>query len=187
MAETPRRRWPASAGAPPGDERLAAAAAERVVVIGVGNALRGDDAAGLEVARRIRSRSKPVRAPANAEIATLEHEGEPLGLLELWDGARAAVLVDAFRSNAAPGTIHRVDASCMAVPVAMQGSRSTHALGVGEAIEIARTLGRLPARVIVYGVEGLRFDAGGALSLEVRAVIDPLAETVLDEACSLAV
>jgi len=164
-----------------------------VVVIGVGNALRQDDGAGLEVARRLRGRADAAETGVGAalampaELAVLEYEGEPLGLLELWEGARGAVLVDAIRSGAAPGTIHRVDASREPIPAPLRGSSSTHAVGVGDAIELARALGRLPARVVVYGVEGACFDAGSGLSGEVEGVVDSLAEAVLREARELAV
>jgi hydrogenase maturation protease len=150
-----------------------------VVVIGVGNALRRDDAAGLEVVRRLRPDVDP------SEVAVLEQEGEPLALLDMWEGAEAVVLVDAIHSGALPGTIHRVDASLEPIPVELRSSASTHAIGVGEAIELARALHRLPGRVVLYGVEGLRFDAGRGLSDEVEAVMTELAEAVLREACEL--
>jgi hydrogenase maturation protease len=49
-------------------------------------------------------------------------------------------------------------------------------------IELARALNRLPARVIVYAVQGARFDAGTGLSGPVRAAMLPLSEAVLAEA-----
>lgn len=151
-----------------------------VVVIGVGNALRHDDGAGLEIVRRLRPRV------SLAEIAVREQESETLGLLEQWEGAEAAVLVDAIHSGATPGTVHRVDASAEPIPARLRGSSSTHAVGVGEAIELARALHRLPKRVVVYGVEGRCFDAGSGLSEEVQAVIPTLADAVLREALELA-
>jgi hydrogenase maturation protease len=157
-----------------------------VVVIGVGNALRRDDAAGLEVVRRLNARADALGTARRKGVALIEHEGETLGLLEVWEGARAAVLVDTIRSGALPGTIHRVDASLEPVPVRLRGSSSTHAVGVGEAIELARVLHRLPARVVLFGVEGRRFEAGSGLSEEVQALIGPLADAVLREACELA-
>jgi hydrogenase maturation protease len=157
-----------------------------VVVIGVGNALRHDDAAGLEVTCRLRARLHAGENAVRTEFAVREHEGEPLALIDLWEGAGAVVLVDAIRSGAAPGTIHRVEASHEPIPARLRGSSSTHAVGVGEAIELARALGRLPARVVVYGVEGLYFDAGSGLSEEVQGAIDSLTDAVLGEACSLA-
>ena len=150
-----------------------------MLVIGVGNALRGDDAAGLEVVRRLRARDEA------GEIATHEHEGEVLGLLDIWEGADAVVLVDAIRSGARPGTIHRVDATSAAIPVRLRGSSSTHAVGIGEAIELARALGRLPETVLLIGVEGHRFEAGDRLSEEVEAMVGELADVVLGEAIDL--
>jgi hydrogenase maturation protease len=147
----------------------------RVVVIGVGNAMRGDDAAGLEVVARVRDE------PGVERVA---HEREPIEVLEIWAGADAVVLVDAVRSGAPTGTIHRLDASADALPAAFARG-SSHTIGVGEVIELARALGRLPLRVIVYGIEGARFESGAALSPEVAAAIDSLADTVLGEARSL--
>jgi hydrogenase maturation protease len=145
-------------------------------IIGVGNAFRGDDAVGLEVVRLLRER-------AQAEgIAVYEHEGEPTGLLELWEGAAVAVIVDAVRTGAAPGTIHCADLSSAPLPARLRGASSTHALGVGEAVELARELRRLPARIVLIGVEGRCFDAGAGLSEQVRAAVGPAAEAALREA-----
>ena len=54
-------------------------------MIGVGNELRGDDAAGLAVARQLREQT---------DLDVLELEGEPIGLLDAWHGRDAVVLVD---------------------------------------------------------------------------------------------
>ena len=59
---------------------------------------------------------------------------------------------------------------------------STHAFGVGEVIELARALGRLPGRVIVYGVEGAEFAACDGLSPAVAAAVEPLAAELIEEA-----
>jgi hydrogenase maturation protease len=150
------------------------------MVVGVGNALRGDDGAGLEVARRVRE-----RADADG-VLVRELEGEGVGLLDLWTGARAVVLVDSVRSGDAPGTVHRVDATGGPLPAGLRASTSTHAVGVAEAIELARALGRLPDRLVVYGIEGGRFDTGAELSPGVAAAIDRVADAVLSEARALA-
>jgi hydrogenase maturation protease len=151
-----------------------------VAVIGVGNALGRDDAAGLEIARLLRTRAQA------ANVAVYEHDGEPLALLDMWEGADAVVLVDAIRSGAAPGTIHRVEASYQPIPAQLRSSFSTHAVGLAEAIELARALRRLPGRVVLFGIEGRRFDAGSGLSEEVQAATAPVADAVLREACELA-
>jgi len=147
-----------------------------VLVIGLGNELRGDDGAGIEVARRLRGLA------AEAGIDVRAQQGEPAGLIDAWSGRKAVVVVDTMRSGAEPGTICRFDASCEPLPAQLRGSSSTHALSLAEAIELARALGRLPPRVVVFAIEGQRFETGAALSDEVRAVIPKVAGMVLDAA-----
>jgi hydrogenase maturation protease len=73
-----------------------------------------------------------------------------------------------------PGTIHRFDALARALPTGLLSS--THAFGVAEAIELARALGRLPASLTVYAIEGARFEVGQDLSPEVAAAIGRLVD-----------
>jgi len=113
-------------------------------------------------------------------VRVLEESGDGAALLESWQDADAVILIDAVRSGAKPGTIHRLDAN--AQPVAKKFFRfSTHAFGLAEAVELARALGRLPPRLIVYGVEGKSFEAGVGLSPEVEGAVDVVAERVLGE------
>src|SRR4029077_5683013 len=127
---------------------------------------RGDDAAGLVVARRLR----------DLGVEALEQEGDPVALLEVFARRAAVVLVDAVQSGAPPGTVHRVDVSAAALPRALRGSTSAHAVGRGEAIDLARTRGLLPQHVVVYGVEGARFDSGAELSDEACAAVGRLVD-----------
>ena len=55
------------------------------------------------------------------------------------------------------------------------------AMNLAEAIELARVLGRLPPKVMVYGIEGKDFSAGVVLSPEVEGRVAELAERVLQE------
>jgi hydrogenase maturation protease len=131
-----------------------------VVVIGVGNALRGDDGAGLRVAHLVR-RLVPACVPV------LTAGGEPTGLLELWDGAAAVLLADAGRCGAPPGTVHRLDVARDGLP-AVRPAAGTHAGGLAEAVALGRALDRLPPRVVVYAVEGHRFALGTTMTPAVR-------------------
>jgi hydrogenase maturation protease len=143
------------------------------VVIGVGSEYRGDDGVGLAVAERLRD-----RVPAGVEV--VECEQEPSRLIDAWDGAESALVVDAVESGAAPGTLHRFDAGAGPIPARVFRS-STHAFGVGDAVELARVLGKLPARIVVHGVEGGEFGAGEGLTPAVEAAVEPAAQAVLDD------
>ena len=145
----------------------------RVVAVGVGNSYRSDDRVGLVVAERLRDDA------GGAEVITCEQES--LRLLDAWVGADLVLVVDAVSSGADAGTVHRFDASEGALPTRVFRG-STHALGVGDAIELARTLGRLPDRVLVYGIEGETFTAGDDLSPAVAAAVEPLVSEIREEA-----
>ncbi len=146
----------------------------RVVVIGIGNVYRGDDAVGLAVAERLRAREP-------SGVTVLDCEQEPTRLLDAWEGADVALVVDAAASGAVEaGTVHRFDTSEGRIPARVFRS-STHAFGVGDAVELARALGRLPGRVVVYGVEGADFTTGAALSAPVEAAVEGLVDRLEEE------
>ncbi|HZP19305.1 MAG TPA: hydrogenase maturation protease [Bauldia sp.] len=143
------------------------------IVIGVGSRSQGDDAVGLEVARRLGGR-------VPAEIAVVEQDGDGGGIFEALAGAGAAVIVDAALSGAPPGSINRWDAAARPLPAGMLRV-STHAFGLAEAVELARALGSLPARCTVLAVEAGRFGIGEAMSPAVAAAIEPAVQAVLAE------
>ena len=152
------------------------AAQPGIVVIGVGNEYRSDDGAGIAVARRL-------RALFPTGVTILEESGEGAALMQAWQGASWVMLVDAVRSGAPPGTIHRLDARAAPLPMGFF-HYSTHAFSVAEAVELARSLDQLPAHLIVYGIEGATFAAGVELSpaveQAVEAVVERLAQEVRD-------
>jgi hydrogenase maturation protease len=147
-------------------------AADEVVVAVLGSPWRGDDGVGPAVAERLRARG----------IATLACD--PSALLERWVGAAGVVVVDAVRSGAPPGTLHRIDATRMPLP-AWGVPTSTHALGLADTVELARTLGRLPAHLVVFGVQVGATTTGAGLSPAVAAALDPLADAVAGELAHL--
>jgi len=156
-----------------GDRASAEKTAARVVVIGVGNLYRRDDAAGLMVTQRLRQ-------IAPSHVTVMELEGEPTSLLDAWKDAHTVVVIDAVFSGAEAGTIHRLDAQAGAIPQELF-RYSTHAVSVAEAIELARALGQLPPKLLVYGIEGKDFRAGVGLSPEVEGSVAELTERVLQE------
>lgn len=143
-------------------------ARDRPLLIGVGNAWRGDDGAGLAVARRARELGAP---------RVLAYEGDAVALLEAWAGAGHAVIVDAAASGAPAGTLHTFDARAAPLPVTLLRS-STHAFGVADAVELARALDRLPERLDVYAIEGGDFALAAGLTPPVAAAVEALARSL---------
>jgi hydrogenase maturation protease len=115
-----------------------------------------------------------------AGVPVLDCADEPTRLLDLWDGLDTVVVVDALRSGAPPGTLHRVDVGDGPLPRELRLA-STHALGIADALELGRALGRAPRRVVVLGVEGASFGMGEELSPEVARAMGTLVSSVLRE------
>jgi len=132
----------------------------RGLVIGIGNLFRGDDAFGCLVARELRD-----KLPGHYEV--IEHDGEPAGLIECWQGVNSVYLVDAVSSGAKAGTIYDFDLAHRSLPEEFN-LFSTHAFGVPQAVELARALHKLPMAITFVGVEGESFDAGSKLSSAVE-------------------
>jgi hydrogenase maturation protease len=144
-----------------------------ILVIGIGNAYRSDDAAGLIAARRVNEQ-------ASEHCSVIEHTGEGAALMELWKGADTTIVIDAVRSGAAPGTVSRFDAALCPLPVSMFRD-STHAFGLAEAVELGRALKQLPPQLIVYGIEAQNLKAGTSLSPAIEFAVQTVVERVLQE------
>ena len=144
-----------------------------ILVIGIGNAYRSDDAAGLMAVRRVKQRAPEF-------CSAVEHSGEGAALMELWKDADAVIVIDAVQSGAAPGTVSRFDASLRPLPASTFRS-STHAFSLLQAIELSRALQQLPCPMIVYGIEAQNFAAGTSLSPAVELGMQTVVEKVLQE------
>jgi hydrogenase maturation protease len=138
----------------------------KLIVIGIGNPYRGDDAAGLIVARRLQEQ------PTNS-CEVHERAGEGTALMELWKGAQRVVVIDAVESGALPGKIHRFQANLEPLPAPIFRD-STHAFGLVEAVALSRALHQLPVDLLIYGIEGENFEAGSEPSRAVLSAIHDL-------------
>jgi hydrogenase maturation protease len=149
--------------------------ARHTVVVGVGNELRRDDGAGPAVIARLRA-LQPGDAGLSGVTLALS-DGDPGRMINLWEGARLAVVIDAVRdSRLPPGQTcqHAIDDLTGMVDSAV----SSHGIGLGGAVELARALGRLPPRLTVLAVVGRDFGFGVGLTTEVGDAVGELVEQV---------
>lgn len=143
------------------------------LIIGIGNPLRGDDGVGPDVAEKLRA----------AGIPTMTFDGDGAELMELWVGHERVIIVDATQSQATVGTVQRFDANAEALPAHLF-RHSTHQFGVGEAVEMARALNRLPSRLTIYGIEGGDFSLGAGLSTDVERAVPTVVQRIKAELSS---
>jgi hydrogenase maturation protease len=140
-------------------------------VIGVGNPYRRDDGVGPAVIARLRDRRLP-------GVLLAECDGEASRLLELWCDAAVVIVVDAVRV-AAPGSPGRVHRRSLHHPAVAGGRIATaHAADLGGVVELAAVLGRLPQRLLLYGVEVGDTSFGPGLTPAVAAAADHLTDEI---------
>ncbi len=139
----------------------------RIVLIGIGTKYRHDDGAGLAVVAELR------RNGIDADLLAL-CDGESTRLLELWDGADLAVVVDTMHSHPGQaGRVHRVRVrSTGPGTVRAEGSAAgSHGSGLGHAVSLATVIDRLPGELLIITVEGEDFTVGQGLSPAVAAAV----------------
>lgn len=140
-------------------------------IVGVGNRFRSDDGAGPSVIDRLAA-----RMPAGV-LAT--STGELTELLSWLADTNEVVIIDAVDAARPAGTVIRLDP--INETLNEHGLRSnSHALGVVEAIEMARTLGKLPQRLSIIGIVGQHFGHGECLSRAVREAAARVADELLE-------
>jgi hydrogenase maturation protease len=153
---------------------------KKVLLLGLGNDLLGDDAVGLNVARHIRS-----RLSEHDRLEVRESSEMGLSLLDLVAGFDELVLVDAVvTGQATPGFVHQLEESDL--PVLPQGS--PHFLGIGELLALGRRLGlTVPRRARIFAVEVKDpFTVRVGLSEPVRQAFPAVVEYILRAARELA-
>jgi hydrogenase maturation protease len=149
-----------------------------LLVLGLGNLLLEDDGIGSAAVASLDDRYTP---PAGVRVL----DGGTLGLslLPYLEDADAVILVDAVKSDAAPGSLVRLDDDDVAPAVVTR--LSPHQVGVADLLDGARWLDRYPRRVVLLGLVPESMELGFGLSPRVRSALPALVECIVEEACSL--
>ncbi|MEZ5400162.1 MAG: hydrogenase maturation protease [Bryobacteraceae bacterium] len=128
------------------------------LVIGYGNRMRGDDAAGplaIDVLRE--SGARGLRLDV--------FEGDGSALIDRWGATDTVVMIDAVVSGLASGEVRVFTPGDLGAGIRCV---STHGLGLIEAVRLAKAIGRMPAQLWIVGVEAERFELGSEPSPAVR-------------------
>ena len=140
-----------------------------VRIIGLGSPF-GDDRVGWRVIEALRG-----RLPDSVDLQALDRPGA--ALINWMADVGHLVLVDALSSGARPGDLVSLDpVDLMAGP----GRLSSHELALADTLRVARSLGCLPQRIDIHGIEIGQIDAE-ALSPAAEAAATRLADRIRQE------
>lgn len=147
----------------------------RLLVLGLGNPLCGDDGLGVAAVAELLRRHRPPDGALLLDGGTLG-----LSLLPHLEDAREAILVDAVRDRAPPGTLVRLEGPD--VRPAVEARLSVHQVGVADLVAVADLRGRLPRRLVLLGLVPATLEVGVGLSPAVASGLPALVEAVVEEA-----
>jgi hydrogenase maturation protease len=159
--------------------------------VGVGSP-HGDDRAGWLVADALSEMTetcgftRPIRLldPGGTAVErkpslAVRKTGVPAELLDWLDGVARLIVCDAFCGAGPAGAIHRwlwPDPR-----IAQCHSAGSHDFGLPAVLELAATLGRLPAAVVVWGIEAGRVRPGAEVSPEIQRALPDLVARIHGE------
>ena len=148
----------------------------KIIIIAIGQSMRGDDAAGLETVGLWQKTYPDTAADPRVRV---EQSGMPgLELIDLMANTDCALLVDAVQSGDAPGMLHMVKPE-QVVTFDSGGSTSSHGWGVAETLALAHELHYpLPQQIYILGIEAISFEMGAPLSKAVSESLNQAAEMI---------
>lgn len=148
---------------------------ERTLVLGLGNTIRFDDAAGIITVRKLKERVN------NGFYDFVELAETGFHLLGLMEEYSRVIIVDTFATkDAKPGYIHRYDLEQLE---RMTPPYSSHQLSLPTLIYFAKVFQiTFPRAVVVYGLEVEKNDAfGEGLSPDVERALPQFIATIENE------
>jgi len=158
------------------DAEVARSGLPRILIAGVGNIFLGDDAFGVEVARRLST----CDLPKNVRVTDFGIRGYDLAYA-LLDGYDTTILVDACPRGDLAGTLYVIepDLNDLGGPDEQQAPVEAHSMNPLNVLRLAASMGPLK-RVLLVGCEpGTLGPEEGQMGLS-----DPI-EAVLDDAVKL--
>jgi hydrogenase maturation protease len=148
------------------------------IIVGVGAEFRGDDCFGLDVVDELLATGK-------FPSARLTKCTDLSRLLYFMAADQGLVIVDAVRdSQRQHGDLIAWEITNGKLP-RDRASTSSHSVGLGDALQLAATLGRLPQRVRFIGVVGSSFALGSPMTPELKVKVGEVAALIAAECLSI--
>ncbi|MFM1965937.1 MAG: hypothetical protein RL134_1662 [Actinomycetota bacterium] len=143
------------------------------VIVGCGNLLRGDDAAGPVLVRQLADHDLP------EGVRLIDGGTAGMDVAFAMRGARRVIVIDASSLGVEPGTIHRVPGEELVDLRPPEGN--LHRFRWDQALGFAQWLLKddYPEDVTVWLIEGQSFDVGAPLSESVQASVDRVEREIL--------
>jgi hydrogenase maturation protease len=141
----------------------------RVKVICLGDELRQNSGVGLLIANRIKRLRlkgvKIIKPPINQLVDLVEENDELI------------IIVDVVKTGAICGEVIKID-DLNRLDM-FDGFVSSHTIMILKELKFLKMLGKLPKKVVIFGIEGKRFEFGRCICREVRRAASRVIKEIL--------
>jgi len=144
-----------------------------MLILGLGNVLRGDDGVATAVISTLQSQSLP------DGVDLVDGGTAGLEIVLLLKEYRRVIVVDAAEMGLEAGEWRVFEGSSSIIPSNPSCMNGTlHGAGFAEALALAEALGTLPEELLVFGVQPERVDWGEELSERVKTAVPSLCQEI---------
>ena len=149
----------------------------RAVVLGIGNTILTDEAAGVRVVEAL---ERGYALPAN--VLAIDGGTSGMEMIEDLSDLDFLIVVDVVKTGAAPGTVVKIDGA--EIPVFFRSKLSPHQIALPDVLASLELLGSMPREIIVLGVEPISLELGMEMTTTVAERIPQLVGMVVEELTS---
>lgn len=115
----------------------------RTLILGLGNPILCDDAAGLQAARQL------YQLVGGEDIDLVEAAVAGMQTVQLLSGYDRAVVIDVIQDETRVGEVWRLDTD----DLENVSSTSSHGIGLGQALRLGRLMGvHVPEQILIYAI-----------------------------------
>ena len=146
---------------------------KKIVILGVGNILLGDEGVGVHIVEEI----EKIGLPENVEV--IDGGTASIDILISMKDVDKLIIIDALEGGEKPGTVYRLHPEDLFA--SLDSYVSLHQINVLEGLSLARKTGNAPQETVIIGIEPEKTDWGLGISPEIDKKIPDILNIVLEE------
>ena len=146
----------------------------RAVVLGIGNTILTDEAAGV---RAVEALERAYKMPADVQVIDGGTSG--MEMIEDLSNLDFLIVIDVVKTGAAAGTVVKIQGD--QIPVFFRRKLSPHQIALPDVLACLELLDTMPKEIIVLGVELISLELGMEMTPTVAAKVPLLMEMAASE------
>ena len=146
----------------------------RAVVLGIGNTILSDEAAGV---RAVEALEQAWQMPDN--VLVIDGGTSGMEMIEDLSNVDFLLVIDVILTGAAPGALIKIAGD--EIPVFFRNKLSPHQIGLPDVLASLELLDAIPKEIVVLGVEPISLELGMDMTPTVAAAIPQLVSRAVAE------